>query len=899
MTSKRSRFVLTAAVGIALTAACSKSNNPMNNGTMPIIDSFSASKTTVPMGATVTLSWTVENATNVSITAAPDNTVVSNGSKLMGTADSAALTHDTTFKLVATSASGKTATQMVMVTVNASMLAIVSFAANPRSGLLHGMTVLSWQTQGATSVKILQTDGTTIHDATPDELTSGMFAAPLPDPMNTFTLVAKDASNSVMQSVTVNGELPPMIMSFTATPMVFTGAMQDVVIAWSTSASMVSLNANGTPVPEFPNANNESGMLTVRVTATTVFELIAAGGGMMVSQSITVAKAMGEMEPNDDPMHANMLGANGGVSGTIVPATDVDWFSVTVPAGGNINAQLLPADGNVAHCPAGAELTLYTHGGTIALGNDSIPTNTACASIDPRVYDFAHDLAGGTYFVVVDTAGTSTGAYTLTVMVGSAMCGNGIVEHGEQCDDGPMQSANCSSTCTIVYAANIMPPGGVATVAAAMTSDFRIIQVTLTTDGQSISFDTRENGTCGFQTDVIVSDSTRTQLGEVAGSAATSSCAVLPFPAPVGSDFAQNLAHGTYYLTVSDIGTTGGTAKVNVTIHDPVCGDGVTETLAGEQCDDGNTISGDGCSSTCKVEPLGTLMGPPGMNTFNGTLAPAGRIETYQLNVTHEGYVSAETGVQTIGTCAAGDAGDTILDLTDTMFHVIAHNDDISSTDRCSRITPYTTGAHVMPGTYYLRAYTYSTTTAIARYQLQVKLVGTGCGNGIVETNLGEQCDPPGPSCSATCQFTGVEHMEVEPNNDSAHATLVSVPRGTTTYVQAAITPVGDIDFFAFDITGAAGTVIAGTHTSPGDPMSCAAGTDTELELFNALGVAAMPPTPLATNDDIGVGDYCSRIDGTQMMQAANLPAGRYYLRVHQYIDAAVIALYYLDITVR
>jgi cysteine-rich repeat protein len=35
---------------------------------------------------------------------------------------------------------------------------------------------------------------------------------------------------------------------------------------------------------------------------------------------------------------------------------------------------------------------------------------------------------------------------------------------------------------------------------------------------------------------------------------------------------------------------------------DPVCGNGSVE--AGEQCDDGNTAGGDGCSSTCRTEPV-------------------------------------------------------------------------------------------------------------------------------------------------------------------------------------------------------------------------------------------------------------------------------------------------------
>jgi cysteine-rich repeat protein len=36
------------------------------------------------------------------------------------------------------------------------------------------------------------------------------------------------------------------------------------------------------------------------------------------------------------------------------------------------------------------------------------------------------------------------------------------------------------------------------------------------------------------------------------------------------------------------------------------CGDGYTD--AGEQCDDGNLISGDGCSSTCTIETYFTCV---------------------------------------------------------------------------------------------------------------------------------------------------------------------------------------------------------------------------------------------------------------------------------------------------
>src|SRR5450631_2851176 len=38
----------------------------------------------------------------------------------------------------------------------------------------------------------------------------------------------------------------------------------------------------------------------------------------------------------------------------------------------------------------------------------------------------------------------------------------------------------------------------------------------------------------------------------------------------------------------------------------PGCGDGILQTSLGEECDDGNSISGDGCSGVCKIEPYYT-----------------------------------------------------------------------------------------------------------------------------------------------------------------------------------------------------------------------------------------------------------------------------------------------------
>ena len=48
--------------------------------------------------------------------------------------------------------------------------------------------------------------------------------------------------------------------------------------------------------------------------------------------------------------------------------------------------------------------------------------------------------------------------------------------------------------------------------------------------------------------------------------------------------------------------TGGQSATCNATCTRSACGDGVVNTAAGEQCDDGNVVSGDGCSSTCQTE---------------------------------------------------------------------------------------------------------------------------------------------------------------------------------------------------------------------------------------------------------------------------------------------------------
>ncbi len=56
-------------------------------------------------------------------------------------------------------------------------------------------------------------------------------------------------------------------------------------------------------------------------------------------------------------------------------------------------------------------------------------------------------------------------------------------------------------------------------------------------------------------------------------------------------------------VTVESAGAAG-TCKQKISVNrEPICGDNFVDSGAGEECDDGNLTSADGCSSTCKVEP--------------------------------------------------------------------------------------------------------------------------------------------------------------------------------------------------------------------------------------------------------------------------------------------------------
>ena len=142
------------------------------------------------------------------------------------------------------------------------------------------------------------------------------------------------------------------------------------------------------------------------------------------------------------------------------------------------------------------------------------------------------------------------------------ICGNGLLEGTEQCDDGNLLSGDgCSAICEIEVPVSIC---GNAVIEAGEACD----------DGNTVT------ETCVY--------------GETACTVCDATCQSVPGVIPYCGDNLMTTPEQC------DDGNKISGDGCSCTCKTEVCGDNKQDV--NEQCDDGNTISGDGCSTTCMVE---------------------------------------------------------------------------------------------------------------------------------------------------------------------------------------------------------------------------------------------------------------------------------------------------------
>ncbi|MGC4000744.1 MAG: DUF4215 domain-containing protein [Anaeromyxobacter sp.] len=179
-------------------------------------------------------------------------------------------------------------------------------------------------------------------------------------------------------------------------------------------------------------------------------------------------------------------------------------------------------------------------------------------------------------------------------IVPGTVCGNGVWESGEACEDsGTLDGDGCSASCTVEMG-------------------WRCPQVNYCFKLPVCGNTVRERGEgCD-------------DGNQSSGDGCTSSCQLEPgyFCPPGGACILLSCGNGVRTRDeqcddgnlANDDGCSS-TCKLELGWIDtgtgtkPICGDGLIRT--GEACDDGNNVNGDGCSSACRVEPLMECTGQP------------------------------------------------------------------------------------------------------------------------------------------------------------------------------------------------------------------------------------------------------------------------------------------------
>lgn len=375
-------------------------------------------------------------------------------------------------------------------------------------------------------------------------------------------------------------------------------------------------------------------------------------------------------------------------------------------------------------------------------------------------------------------------------------------------------------------------------------------------------------GVCTNDTRIYLYDSSGSRVLIQDDSDGVNSCSLID---PRTDSAARGLAPGRYYLAIEEDGRNRlvPSYQIDASRTDTQCGNRILENSVGEQCDDGNIQSGDGCSATCRLEPVHTFVGVGGQQT--GALSPAGDSDLYAVTVRAGDNLVAE-----VSNGSGGCPGDALLDLIRPDGITLAGSDDNDGPGLCPRVDARRDvfARALAAGTYFLRVRGKSSSTVLSSYTLTVSVMPNICGNNTVET--GEQCDDGNTTahdgCSSTCQF-------------ETRGTAM----GTGASFMDAISPVGNRDFFRVVVP--AGHAVRAQTFAPTSP-GCATGVDTVLRFYGSDR-----RTVLASDDDGGA-SLCSLLSPAGSSALRNLAAGDYYVAVEEFGNNGTISAYTLDIAI-
>ncbi len=424
---------------------------------------------------------------------------------------------------------------------------------------------------------------------------------------------------------------------------------------------------------------------------------------------------------------------------------------------------------------------------TEVLCNDTLSTGSAELTFGAT--------AGEPFYLLVDGYGGTSGVFTLDVSVEVAKCGNGTAELPEECDDGNTTDGDgCSKDCKLEGDGSIEDCPG---KSLRLTTTSTAKKVALAGDTSKLAHDQTATDGCSstysggadavYAVTPTVNGTIRAVLtseGAKASLYARSECTVSSFQIDCRqADVASTpmtltlpvRAEQTYYVVVDNATTTPAPYTLDVTLTPSSCGNGLRD--GDEQCDDGNSTTGDGCDASCKLESMSAYDSCPTDITTIGaitlTSSTGGSLVGSRTGST-AGLTNKVKSCVTTTTTTFGDAvyrvRPTIAGLLTATMTTDSFNPALSAHTSCSTaniacakgaigISPETIKIPVEKDTDYLLVAEGTSSTDMGPFRLDVAVTPSVCGNGVLEG--GETCDDSntlsGDGCDATCLLEPVK----------------------------------------------------------------------------------------------------------------------------------------------
>ncbi len=307
-------------------------------------------------------------------------------------------------------------------------------------------------------------------------------------------------------------------------------------------------------------------------------------------------------------------------------------YSFTAPQTGQVTAKISDLD-------TGVDLDVFVMEGSCD------PANCIAYGTQQAVFDAEE---GTTYYISVDGYHDAAGNFTLSLGCAGGTCGDGVVNDGEECDDGNNVACDgCSATCTQETCGNgivecdeecddgnnaggdgcspdcrnesrsCVPEWG---LRCGANDSWSTTSSTATDNVDAYSCNSYDESgpeytywyyayEDGDVTVTISYDDNQIDLDlfvleETGGGCGSEACIQY---GDTSATFTAQAGHYYYFVVDGFMGDQGSfDISVSCAGGNPSCGNGSLEP--GEQCDDGNGSSNDGCSGSCTLED-GTCSG--------------------------------------------------------------------------------------------------------------------------------------------------------------------------------------------------------------------------------------------------------------------------------------------------